>query len=197
MQNVADLNNYNLLLNEYSLMIPALHLLPWDMINVERAREVFEKGSRTKEQLDSVIDLQRKLIQFRMNMGTPYSKETYLLARREYGDCEYTDQMLAEIQVIVDSENYVSAWDKSFNYPAADSPLLKACPKLTQYLDPRYKIFSLAEIELLGDFEFGFADYTFNIHPFVPAELNRKLHRMFKDGKRDIRNMSLAFQSGM
>ena len=74
---------------------------------------------------------------------------------------------------------------------------MKACPNLAQHLDPRYKIFNLAEIELLGDYEFGFAGYVFNIHPFVPAELNRKLHRMFKDGKRDRGHMSLAFQTGM
>ncbi len=178
-------------------MIPALHLLPRDAINIERAKEVFARGSRTEEELDSLINLQRKLIQLRIDMERPYSSQTFVLAKREYGECEYTNVMLAEIQVVLDSENYVSAWDKSFNYPSSDSPLLKACPNLAQHLETRYKIFNLAEIELLGDYEFGFADYVFDIHPFVPAELNRKLHRMFKDGKRDRGNMSLAFQTGM
>lgn len=178
----------------------ALHLLIWDIFDLERGREYFENGSRSKEDIDDFLELQKKLIQLRINMHLPYSNETYDLAERLqgiYGNFELTNEILAEIQLIVDSKNYISAWDKSFNYPNENSPLLRDCPSLLNYLDNRYKIFNLAEIELLGDFEFGFGDFTFNIHPFIPTELNRKLHKMIKADNRVKVNLSLAFQTGI
>jgi hypothetical protein len=194
------INNYNFMLYKYSLKMRALHLLIWDIFDLERGREYFKNGSRTKEDIDDFLELQKKLVQLRINMHLPYSDETYDLAERLqgiYGNFELTNEILAEIQLIVDSKNYISAWDKSFNYPNENSPLLRDCPSLLNYLDNRYKIFNLAEIELLGDFEFGFSDFTFNIHPFIPAELNRKLHKMIKADNRIKVNLSLAFQTGI
>lgn len=200
MNQLDVIDTYKLLLNEFSLSMHALHLLPWDVFNFARKREHFENGSRTKVDIDNFLELQKKLIHIRLNIHRPYPNETYDFAKRlqgTYGKFDLTNEILAEIQLIVDSMDCVLAWDKSFTYPNKNSPLLRDCPSLVEYLDDRYKIFSVDNIELLGDFEFGYNDFTFNAHPFIPAELNRNIHRLFKTGNGAKDNLALAIQTGV
>lgn len=76
------IDSYNLMLNEYSLMVPTLHLMPWDVFAIDLKKESFEKGLRTIEDIEKFIELQEKLIQVRTDMQQPYSKETYDSAKR-------------------------------------------------------------------------------------------------------------------
>ncbi|MFZ3122015.1 MAG: hypothetical protein WA104_01415 [Thermodesulfovibrionales bacterium] len=189
------------LIDQYNLMVSALSIMPWDLFGIADKKSYMESVFRSKEELSKFIELHETLTTNRASMPQPYPERVYEYARTLqglYGNFELTSEVLAEIQVIIDLTDYRSSWDKSFKYPEKNSPLLRDCPDLLDYLDKRYKIFDMKYIKVLGDFEFGYNNFTFNIHPFVPYEFNRKIHTILHMHENDLKHcFQVAFQTGM
>jgi hypothetical protein len=192
--------NWVEMIDEYSLMVSALFIMPWDLFGIAKKNGYFESELRSKEEISKFIELHKRLIHTRANILQPYSNNVYEYAKDLlliYGNFELTNEILAEVQVNVDLIAYISAWDNSFKYPNKNSPLLRDCPRLLDHLDERYKIFNIKDIEVMGDFEFGYNDFTFNLHPFVSYEFNRKLHKIIDNVETNVKcHFQLAFQTG-
>jgi hypothetical protein len=174
--------------------------MSWDLVIISIKKDIPERFFATHEERRFFKEAYERIINIRANTSTPYSQETFDHLKKYqgiFGAFEITDEILATIQVILDLRDYQSSWDRTLKYPHIDSPLLRDCPELKKYLDRRYNIFNTSEIEFLGDFEFGYQDFTFNIHPFVPYEFNRKIHGIMDGASEDIKkDIWLAFQTG-
>jgi hypothetical protein len=131
------------LIDKYNLMVSALFIMPWDLFGITKKNGYLESQLRSRENVSKFIELHENLIDIRARLSEPYSKKVYEYAKslqRLYGDFELTNKILAEVQIIIDLIDYTSSWDNSFKYPDKNSPLLRDCPRLLDYLDERYNI---------------------------------------------------------
>lgn len=192
------------LLDEFNLLVSSLYIMHWDLFRISIDKQLPDSIFRIEEDKQHFLNLRDQLINTRIELAHPYSAAAYQYAKDMkniycvyYGDFALSEEILATCQLIEDLHQYQRSWDKTFAYPDKKSPLLRDCPQLIEYLDERYKIFNLSAVDLLGDFEFGFTDFTFNIHPFIPYEFNRKLHSIIEEGDAKRKQLiSLALQTG-
>ena len=192
--------NWTKLLDEFNLLVTASYIMSWDLLTISIKKDIPESFFATREERSILKEACERIINIRANMSTSYSQETFDHLKKYqgiFGAFEVTNEILATIQVILDLRDYQSSWDRTLKYPHISSPLLRDCPELKKYLNGRYNIFNMSEIEFLGDFEYGYTDFTFNIHPFIPYEFNRKLHGIMDGASEDTKkDIWLAFQTG-